>query len=57
MMDFNETPVVRVTYPEPFPKEYKPSKAQLERLALAFAKAIRKEYEAGILDEHGKRIK
>ena len=56
-MDLSETPVVRVTYPEPFPKEYKPSKAQLERLARAFAKAIRKEYEAGILDEHGNRIK
>lgn len=56
-MDLNETPVVRVTYPEPFPKEYKPNKAQLEQLACAFAKAIRKEYEAGILDEYGNRIK
>ena len=56
-MDLNETPVVRVTYPEPFPKEYKPSQAQLERLTRAFAKAIRKEYEAGIMDEHGNLAK
>ena len=56
-MDFNETPDVRVTYPEPFPKKYKPSKAQVKRLARAFVKAIRKEYEAGILDEHGNRVK
>lgn len=56
-MDLNEAPVVRVTYPEPFPKEYKPSKAQLERLARTFAKAIRKEYEAGILDKHRNHIK
>ena len=56
-MEFDERPVVRVTYPEPFPKEYQPGQAQLERLARAFAKAIRKEYEAGILDEHGNRTK
>lgn len=28
-MDLSEIPVVRVTYPEPFPKEYTPNKAQL----------------------------
>ena len=56
-MDLNKAPVVRVTYPEPFPKEYKPSKAQLEQLARAFAKAIRKEYETGILDEHWNHAK
>lgn len=56
-MDLNETPVVRVTYLEPFPKEYKPSKVQLEQLIHTFAKAIRKECESGILDEYGKLVK
>lgn len=57
VMDFDKTPDVRVTYPEPFPKELKPSHEQLERLARAFAKAILREYQAGTLDEYGNPIK
>lgn len=40
-MDLSETPVVQVIYPEPFPKECKPSKAQLERLA----RTLQKQFE------------